>query len=213
MRLIEPFIAGDQRTPLSAEAVNEMVAVLNALMRMRGENGIQVTFADGNVVISFTGKVKPAAPVQGGGEGGEGAWTLYGEWINTTYAADVVVTLTNSAAILDGNRAGAYKSIQAVPLDTPEPGTSGAETYWKLLAPYYSNSHVFNDGNKQIDIHSNGVANEPSITLQTDKSVSTASKIHIRCSDMSNKEAKFREWDVCVGGVWKKALFLSSEAY
>lgn len=211
---LERFSEGSPDTLLSASRANQIVDVINALLGMRGENGIRVVFADGNVVIEFTGDVRPGSTATGGGGGGEGtAWTLYGEWTDIAFDANVVVTLTNADAIADGDRAGAYLSLQAVPMGTPEPGTSGAETYWKLLAPYFSDAMTYNTGNQQVDVLSDGTGNEPEILMQTDKTVGSGSKVRIRCSDLGGKEAIFREWDVCVAGVWKKALFLSTESY
>lgn len=48
---IEPFKENDSRTPWSAETINEMVAILNAIRKAKGTNGIRITWSDGIVVI------------------------------------------------------------------------------------------------------------------------------------------------------------------
>jgi len=50
---IPPFVEGSERTPLSAQEMNRIVYAVNRLNRIQGANGIQITYGDGNVVISL----------------------------------------------------------------------------------------------------------------------------------------------------------------
>lgn len=210
---LQRFEAGSGDTLLSASRANQLVDVLNAFLALTGRNGIKVTISEGNAVIEYTGNVDATAPVVGGGGGGgeEGTWTLFGDWVDQAFDKDVVVTYFDAAALANGNVAGSYLSLQAVPMGTAAPGTAGTEAYWKLLAPYHSGRFLYKNGaTKQIDLNANGTGTLPELLLVDTPSTG---RIHIKVSDAAGREIKLREVNVCDSGVQKKMLVLGSEVY
>ena len=66
--LIPLFKPGDSATPFSAARINQLVRFLNALKRMQGQNGINVTISDANVIIELAQSAL-SAPLMGGNIG------------------------------------------------------------------------------------------------------------------------------------------------
>lgn len=211
MEQIPPFEKGSLRTLLLSAEANKLVAGINALIRMRGEGGVKVTVADGNIVLSLT----DAAAADTGGGGTGDAWTFRGDWVDQDYAIDDVVIRDSSADIADASVGGTYLAIDTVPTGTPGPGETGSAAFWVLIARGNWERLKFRfPGVGIVDIDTRGTESgsggQAQILITSE--VDTASCL-IRLDDLDGKEAKFRQVAVCDGGVAKYMIVLGTAAY
>lgn len=131
---IEPIKPGGMRTFLSAALGNACISVLNAVLKMRGEQGIKVSMADAGICVSIeeTYKKKLDTVIEGGGGGG-GSISFMGEWAPGTYAInDVVIRSTTTTQ--DDAKSGTFISTANGNTDEPPSGETMDSTKWKTVA-------------------------------------------------------------------------------
>jgi hypothetical protein len=217
MNKIARFTAGSSDTALSAERMNEIVDAINAFLDMRGQGGIKVSIADGNVVIDGSDiESTPGDPTETPPPVNDtGTLTWGGDWENIEYEIDTLVIRQTDADIADGNLAATYVSIAAVPVDTAPPGTEGAEGFWAVAARGNWNRLVFREELRRIDINATGSDPDflPEVNLEEDKDSEDGAKCRIQLADLAGKHARFVEVTVCIAGVEKHMLVLGTEPY
>lgn len=222
---IELFEAGDSRTLLSAAVANELVRSLNALLAIRGANGITVTKSDGNFVLSIDPDQLPKPPDEstdpaGGGGGGGSIISFRGEW-NTTdnYEIDDIVYRAAEIDFLNGQAGAFIAKAGNVNSEPPSPGLGEAENDdWKLFVPLqYPHEYWLDPENvdryTEIDrgklvVTSEDGGNVYTVTIDPRVDVQTA-----RGLGSPSIELKIREVFVCDDGVEKKMLVIGSAPY
>lgn len=214
MNFIVPFREGDSRTLLSAGTANELVSALNALLSMRGVNGIKVVPSEAGFVIDGSGSAKAGGSGGVGGGGGAGGFHWRGDYSTATdYAVDDVVIRQSPADINGGTVAGTYLCVLAAPSGSPAPGTVSGATYWALIARGNWSRLVFPSGNAAVTVNSNGTGGLPEILIETVKGSPTGARCYISLADIAGLEARFREFTICEGLVAKKCKLLATTTY
>ena len=130
---IQPFQAGSGRTPLSANAINELVRALNALLMLQGEQGIQVHRAESHFTIaideeyikSLVGEVEP----------GTGTLNWKGVWdVDTTYATGDIV-IRHTPELMSESKTGTFVSKANNNTGNAPPAYPlTSNTHWEVLA-------------------------------------------------------------------------------
>lgn len=162
---IVPLKPGDTaRTMLSASVANELIAVANAILAMKGAGGIEVLKSDAGYVIRYTGIPSEAGdtPPQGGTPpAGGGGIAFKGQYsaVATYDQDDVVIAWTTTDM---GNLvAGTYISLQDANTGNALPSAeTAANSWWSTLARgHWSTLYIasggasyasFADGNMEV---------------------------------------------------------------
>ena len=201
---IKGFIKGDvKRTPMHADAMNEIVGFVNALLAAKGINGIQVIPAASGFVYQLDQATQkklgmiPTVNPDGTVTPPTGPLRFRGLWSATVtdYVANDIVIWDSAAAIATGYNAGTYIALSDVPTGSePVEKFAGTQTYWFTVA------RGSWDRLKMAD--SAGAFGSVDIQLTESGTLGT-----------SGKDLAIREVDICVSGVAKKMRVLGSEPY
>lgn len=221
---IELFEAGSNRTLLSAAVANELVRSLNALLSIKGSQGIIVTKSDGNFVVSIDPEQLPKPPDESetpsGGEGGGSSISFRGEWNDSdTYEPDDIVYRAAEIDFFNGKAGAFIAKTENTNSEPPAPGLGEAENDdWKLFVPLQYPHEFWLDPENvdrytEIDRGKLVVSSEDDgnvYTVTIDPRVGIQSILGLSAPSI---ELKIREVFVCDDGVEKKMLVIGSEPY
>jgi hypothetical protein len=129
---IPRFRARDGRTLLSASTANELVDAINALLNLRGQNGVKVVRAESGYVIEPDPTT--ADPTEPTGTG-SGTLNWRGEWWpGTTYATGDIVIRSSRTNQFDAKSATYVSLADANTGHEPPAGETLADAWWATLA-------------------------------------------------------------------------------
>lgn len=221
---IQPFVPDDfNRTLLQAHVANELVRALNALLNMKGANGITIYRSDSNFVISLadpnidngsTTNINNNNTTDSGSAASSSIqWK--GQWTGSVgYVKGDIVRRTLPIDYENGDCVGTYICIQDAPIGTDAPTMNDDPgTYWDLFAPFACQNFVQVNGSYKTKMAVID-GTYPAGFFQVQKGVGLSDPYVLVDVDRANgKQIDLREEVICENGTAKNKIVLDSDSY
>lgn len=213
---IEPVEKWGVRTFLSAALANAAIAVLNAVLGMRGSNGIKVHIAEAGIVVELAPDYKKKLDTAIEGGGGGGSINFRGVWSDSeTYDTDDVVIRSSATDMVDQKSATFICIADGTTGagNAPPAGETMDTAKWKTLARGHWKKFVTAD---TADATLGTITLEAGkMTINLDNASPSPTRLIIEKADIPGwavgSQMRIREERVCIAVVEKKCIGIFSD--